>query len=115
MQFGVFVNASWINVFRFEQSESSDGIPASQDVRRSEDLPMWVRLQRPAPFCESGFTAINLLSASHQSDNHSPVVMSIHNLKHGFRFRPSTTSLFVFSLIPSALCFVENHDVSGWA
>src|SRR6266478_5333487 len=58
---------------------------------------------------------MDLLSATHECDEHSPAFVPIHNPQHGFRFRDFDPVLFaVLFSIPSPLRLIEHYHSFNW-
>jgi hypothetical protein len=57
------------------------------DLRRRIDLPATLALAKGgAPFFETGFAVIDLLSASNQGYDDGPVLMSLHDFEQHLGF-----------------------------
>src|ERR1017187_2825300 len=83
----------------------------SENFRRCIDLPSWKRTQSGSPFCQSCLPAIDLLSATYQTDHHGPALMTTHHVKHHVCLRDWRPFLpFVLFGVPCSLGLVEYND-----
>src|SRR6185369_4827415 len=68
--------------------------------------------ERSAPFFQSRFTVVNLLSSTYESNNHGPICVSLHDSQQHFWLRVVPLEfLHVLGLIPRTLRLVKDNGV----